>query len=340
MKFKINIQSILHKLLVGIGISLIIFLSTNHLFPLQYAFYAGLITAALIITLFLINDYYLFPNFFFKKNRTKYILYSALLILGITAIHLIIERIFIVPHRIYQPPDELPFIFPVMRSFFIFLMVHFISITIQMAGTIKEQATREKNLKEEKLGTELKLLRAQINPHFIFNALNNIYSLTYSQSEKALESVLKLSEMLRYVFYDCSKDTVKLKDEINYVENFISFQRMKSEHEQNIYFEHQEAYPEHTISPMLFIPFIENAFKCSKIEELEHAWIKIKLATSNGKIFFNIENSVPEKGKPQGGQGMGISNVRQRLEVLYPQKHSLKIEEKDFIFKVQLEINK
>jgi LytS/YehU family sensor histidine kinase len=146
--------------------------------------------------------------------------------------------------------------------------------------------------------------------------------------------------MLRYVFYDCSKDNVKLKDEINYVENFISFQRMKSEHEQNIYFEHQEAYPECTISPMLFIPFIENAFKYSKIEELEHAWIKIKLATSNGKIFFNIENSVPEKGKPQGGQGMGISNVRQRLEVLYPQKHSLKIEEKDFIFKVQLEINK
>ena len=338
MKLKINIQSILHKLLVGIGISLIIFLSTNHLFPFQYALYSGLITAALIIILFLINDYYLFPNFFFRKNRTKYILYSALFILGITAIHLIIERIFIVPHRIYQPPDKLPFIFPVMRSFFIFLMVHFISITIQMAGTIKEQATREKNLKEEKLGTELKLLKAQINPHFIFNALNNIYSLTYSQSEKAPESVLKLSEMLRYVFYDCSKDTVKLKDEIAYIENFIAFQQMKSEHKQDIQLDYSNAGLELQISPMLFIPFIENAFKYSKIEEYTEAYIKIKLMTSNGKISFFIENSIPEEGKPMPGKGLGIQNVRQRLKVLYPGLHDLNIKETHNKFTVNLEI--
>ncbi|SRR6056297_1183009 len=340
MKIKINIQSVVHKGLVAIGISLIIFLSLNHLLPLKYALFSGIITALLIITVFLINDYFLYPVFFFRRRKINYILFSFLSISLITILHLAAERFLIFPHRISSPPKEIPLIFPLMRSFLIFLMSHFISITILLAGTIKKQATREKNLKEEKLGTELKLLKAQINPHFIFNALNNIYSLTYTQSEKAPESVLQLSKMLRYVFYDCSKDTVKLKDEINYVENFISFQRMKSEHEQNIAFNKERVDPECAISPMLFIPFIENAFKYSKIEEFPPAWIHIKLTAGADKISFSIENSIPEEGKPSAGRGMGISNVRQRLEVLYPGKHSLKIEEKDLIFKVKLEINK
>lgn len=338
MKLKINIQSITHKFLVAIGMSLIVFLSANHLLPTEYAIYAGLITAMLITFIFIFNDYVLFPGFFFKEKKIEYILYSALLLISLTAVHISLERYLLIPHRIITPQHELPLIFPIVRSFVIFLMVLFISITIQLAGTIKKQAVREKNLKEEKLGTELKLLKAQINPHFIFNALNNIYSLTYSQSKNAPESVLKLSEMLRYVFYDCSKDTVKLINEIDYIENFISFQQMKSEHNQNIIFDYKEAYPEHSISPMLFIPFIENAFKYSKIEEFKEAAIQMKLSTNNRKVFFYIENTVPENGKPQPGKGLGISNVQQRLNVLYPNKHSLEIEEKDFTFTVTLEI--
>jgi len=338
MVLKINIQSFWYKILVSLGISLILFFPSNNMFPFKYALLAGVSTFILLLLIFIINDYYLFPRFYFRKSRNIYIILSAVLIILWTFIHLLIDRLLILPHRVYTPPTEVPVLFPIMRSFFIFLMAHFISITILLASTIKKQAVREKNLKEEKLSTELKLLKAQIDPHFIFNALNNIYSLTYSQSEKAPESVLKLSEMLRYVFYDCSKDTVKLKNEIDYIENFISFQQMKSEHEQNIQFDYSGANTEKNISPMLFIPFIENAFKYSKIEELNDAYIKIQLATENKKLFFRIENTVPEEGKPNPGKGMGITNVGQRLEVLYPGKHSLKINEKDFIFTVTLEI--
>jgi LytS/YehU family sensor histidine kinase len=248
------------------------------------------------------------------------------------------DELIIQPHKVYEDHPNPSAIFLIIRSLFLFLMANFISITLYLSNTVKKQAIREKNLKEEKLGTELKLLKAQINPHFIFNALNNIYALTYTQSEKAPESVLKLSKMLRYVFYDCSKDTVKLKDEIAYIENFISFQQMKSEHQQKITFDYSNAYPDYPISPMLFIPFIENAFKYSKIEEFPEAFVEIYLATNNEKVYFQIRNTVPETAKPNPGKGLGINNVRQRLEVLYPEKHALKIDEKDHIFTVNLEI--
>ncbi len=260
--------------------------------------------------------------------------------IGLSLFHYLLDKLLIQPHNLIEEHSSTPALFLIIRSMFLFLMANFISITLYLSGTVKEQAIREKNLKEEKLGTELELLKAQINPHFIFNALNNIYALTYTQSEKAPESVLKLSEMLRYVFYDCSKDTVKLKDEIAYIENFISFHQMKSAHQQKITFDYYNAYPEYSISPMLFIPFIENAFKYSKIEELPEAFVEIYLSTNNEKIYFQIKNTVPETGKPNPGKGLGINNVRQRLEVLYPGKHSLKIDEKDFIFTVTLQIHK
>jgi len=326
------------KTLIILAISMIMALPALHVYPLAVALLLGVMTGIIVIGLFIINEYLLMPRFFFSKSRLTFILLDALVLIGLAALHAFIDEEIFKPFKETADKEAPAFIFLVIRSLFLLLMANFISITLYLSNTVRQQAIREKNLREEKLGTELKLLKAQINPHFIFNALNNIYALTYTQSEKAPDSVLKLSEMLRYVFYDCSKDTVKLKDEIQYIENFISLQRMKSEHEQNIRFDYSEASGSQAISPMLFIPFIENAFKYSKIEELEDAWIQIRLSTQSGRIHFWIENTVPEAGKPARGQGMGIPNVRQRLEVLYPKRHTLKIDEKDLRFTVNLEI--
>jgi LytS/YehU family sensor histidine kinase len=144
--------------------------------------------------------------------------------------------------------------------------------------------------------------------------------------------------MLRYVFYDCSKDTVRLKEEIEYIENFIAFQQMKSEEKQNIALVYSEAAPDTVIAPMLFVPFIENAFKFSKIEEDPGAYVQMSFVSKGKKLCFRIENSQPSRGKPASGQGLGIPNVRQRLEVLYPKRHELKIEEKNQTFRVVLNI--
>jgi LytS/YehU family sensor histidine kinase len=206
---------------------------------------------------------------------------------------------------------------------------------IEQTNRLKEN---EKLLTEEKLKTELQLLKAQINPHFIFNALNNIYSLTYMQSGNAPESVLKLSEMLRYVFYDCSMDRVPVTSEIRYIENFNAFQQMKSPYIQNISLQTDLGYGSIEIAPMLFIPFIENAFKYSRIEEIEEAYVTIVIKNESGKLIFAIENSVPGNNKPKPGSGMGIKNVKHRLKIIYPQNHILTINESEEKFNVSLSI--
>jgi len=328
----------INKTLIILAISMIMALPALHVYPVAVALLLGVMTGIIVIGLFIINEYLLMPRFFFSKSKLTFILLDALVLIGLAALHAFLDEEFFKPFKVNEDKESPAFILLVIRSLFLLLMANFISITLYLSNTVRQQAIREKTLREEKLGTELKLLKAQINPHFIFNALNNIYALTYTQSERAPESVLKLSEMLRYVFYDCSKDNVKLKEEIKYIENFISLQRMKSEHEQDICFDYSAASESQAISPMLFIPFIENAFKYSKIEELENAWIQIRLSTQNGLIYFWIENTVPEQGKPSQGQGMGIPNVRQRLEVLYPKRHELKIDEKEGTFTVNLQI--
>lgn len=330
---------LLNKILIILAISLLIALPSSNLFPLEIALLMGGITAILIIILFIINEYWLIPRYFFLKKRTKFLLLNIVLLIVLTMGHYLLDKLLVQPHKIYEEHTTPPAIFLILRSLFLFLMANFISITLYLSNTVKKQALREKNLKEEKLSTELKLLKAQINPHFIFNALNNIYALTYTQSEKAPESVLKLSEMLRYVFYDCSKDMVKLRDELEYIENFISFQQMKSEFNQHITLDYREADPNTVVAPMLFTPFIENAFKFSKIEEDPDAYVKLIFSTDNATLRFSIENSIPSSGKPMAGQGLGIPNVKQRLKVLYPRRHELNIDETKQKFTVNLKIH-
>ncbi|MCY1719911.1 sensor histidine kinase [Prolixibacteraceae bacterium Z1-6] len=235
-------------------------------------------------------------------------------------------------------PDQPPVFFHFMRYFFSLGFVFFVATSLSlMEQTTKLQAS-EKLLTEEKLETELKLLKAQINPHFIFNALNNIYSLTYMQSKNAPESVLKLSEMLRYVFYDCNKDRVPLSAELKYIENFTAFQQMKSEYMQNITLKTSINGANIEIAPMLFIPFIENAFKYSRIEENEAAYINISLKHKDNKLHFKIKNSFSNNNKPHKGSGMGIKNVKHRLDIIYPNKYSLDIKEQDEDYSVNLSL--
>ena len=307
--------SIILKLIFWIIVLLIFFATGSYFFPARIAIVGAVTSATIFLSTLLINEYLLFPRFY-TSNRKKYFLIIILVSVLLALLHVLIDR-YSIPKEFERHFKKLPLIFPFVRSFSLVVLGNFISITFLLTDALKSNAEREKKLKEEKLGTEIKLLKAQINPHFIFNALNNIYSLTYTKSEAAPESVLKLSEMLRYVFYDCSNDHVKLGAEIEYISNFIGFQQMKSEHDQNIQFRYQEAKEDLNIAPMLFIPFIENSFKYSKVEEYIDAYVKINIISNDNYLDFNIINSIPYQGKAVSGNGLGIQNVRQRLDILY-----------------------
>ncbi|HAF29259.1 MAG TPA: hypothetical protein DCG75_09455 [Bacteroidales bacterium] len=331
-----NYTTTLLKSIIGISFTIIFFVTGSHFFPFHIALIGAIVSASVFLGVLLINEYWLFPKYY-VNNRKKFVLYNLLFAIILTSLHVSFEM-YLTPNEYMKKVVELPIFFPIIRSFSMVILGNFISITILLSTELKRKAEAEKILKEEKLGTEIKLLKAQINPHFIFNALNNIYSLSYTKSEMAPESILKLSEMLRYVFYDCSNDHVKLSAEIEYISNFIAFQQMKSEHEQVIQFNYSSVKKDINIAPMLFISFIENAFKYSKIEEYIDAYVKIELSSDNKYLTFNIKNTIPYQGKALEGNGLGINNVCQRLDLLYPNKYDLDIKENETTYSVNLKI--
>ncbi|MCB0528764.1 MAG: histidine kinase [Saprospiraceae bacterium] len=213
------------------------------------------------------------------------------------------------------------------------------SALFEIAGFANRKEKEATDFRNEKLEAELKFLKSQINPHFLFNALNNIYTLTVIKSDQAPENLLKLSGMLRYMLYECKADRVPLRKEIEYLKHFIDLHLLKDSRGLNVETDFDESRPELNIAPMLLIPFVENAFKHSKVEDLTHGWIKIALRTFDDRLEFDVENSVPETAftKDSAG-GIGLNNVRRQLELLYPGRHELRIDPGPGSFSVNLKI--
>jgi LytS/YehU family sensor histidine kinase len=194
-------------------------------------------------------------------------------------------------------------------------------------------------LKSENLHTELKFLKSQINPHFLFNALNNIYAMSMMKSKDAPKMILKLSDILRYNLYDGIQDRVPIEKEMRYIENYVSFQKLKDENIRNIAVDFEGVDGNVMIAPLILIPFVENSFKHSKIEDVSKGWINIDLKTRDDKIIFKVTNSVPEtEFKKDTSGGIGLENVKRRLELIYPQRYNLVLTEDGKQFSVTLTI--
>ena len=200
------------------------------------------------------------------------------------------------------------------------------SSLFEIAIYANKQAKESMRLKKEKLEAELKFLKSQINPHFLFNALNNVYALSVIQSKNTPDTILKLSEMLRYMLYDCKVERVPIYREVEYINNYVDLVRLKDSRGLNITTDFESINPDLMIAPLLFIPFIENAFKHSKIEDIENGWISISLSNEGKTVQFKVSNSVPEAEftKDITG-GIGMQNVQRQLQLLYPDKHKLEI---------------
>lgn len=208
-----------------------------------------------------------------------------------------------------------------------FIAILFISTLFWIYSDSRHRKQHELNLVNMNLVNEMKFLKSQMNPHFLFNALNNIYSLSMLHSVKTPELILKLSAMLRYVLYESEDVKVKLGKEVDYIKNFIEFQRVKIEGMPNIHVDIDRADRMKMIEPMLLIPFVENSFKHSKIEDTEKGWISMTLTTDETSICFEVANSVPEKKiAADKNSGIGVENVKRRLKYLYPDKHQVDIE--------------
>lgn len=319
-------------------------MATNFLSFNVALMFAGLNTILGMIAFYL-NSLLLFPRFFEKRRFVLYLILNLLLLGLLSHIFFNVDVLIFQNFNTEPWPEGMPertperHIFAYFRIFSLLIFTTFISLIFSLIRKVQDQAGKEKQLSKEKSDTEIQLLKAQINPHFIFNSMNNIYSLAYSKSDQAPEAILKLSEMLRYVYYDCNRDEVTLGAELEYIRNYMAFQQMKSPHEQNIVLESEGIDLNFRIAPMLFIPFVENSFKYSKIEELQDARVEIKLTTEDNKLCFRITNTHPENGKSPGS-GMGIENVRNRLALTYPGASSLEFKDENSSFEVVMKIGK
>jgi len=223
------------------------------------------------------------------------------------------------------------------------------TVVVSISYLLDERRQQLAAFQHQTMQEQVKYLRAQINPHFLFNALNCIYALTVTQDEKAPDSVLKLSEMLRYVIDDCRTDEVLLSKEVKYIQNYIDFQRIRMEYEPSLTFEVQIADPTFKIPPMILQPIIENCFKHSRLVDDPTAWVHIMLRQNESGLLFTCDNSKPVAskfsrqsaitGRPDEERtGIGLMNVQQRLAVLFGDKCSLKVIEDDKHYKTVLHI--
>ncbi len=235
-----------------------------------------------------------------------------------------------------------------MHAKYTFLLLSTMAV-VTINYQIDERKRQIAKFHEEQIQEQLKYLRAQINPHFLFNALNCIYALTLMQDEKAPSSVLKLSEMMRYVIDDCRSDAVPLSKEVKYIQNYIDFQRIRMEHDPDLKFEVQITNPDYTIPPMLLQPIIENCFKHSRLVDNPDAWVRIMIRQNDSGLLFTCDNSKPKvtsfarqaakiNRQDEERTGIGLMNVQQRLAVLFGDKCSLKVIEDDSHYKTVLHI--
>ena len=226
-----------------------------------------------------------------------------------------------------------------------FIAVYAIVVIFYYQRKENEEKIISDQLKSEKLDMELRYLKSQINPHFLFNALNNIYSMVYTHDDNAADGVLKLSEMLRYVLVDCQAEVIPLSKEINYIENFIDFQMMRMGGSRDVVLEQDVEKGDFMIAPMLLQPIIENCFKYSRLETHPEGYVHITIRQSSGSFCFVAENTVASNAMPLAGNnkaakksGIGQKNVQQRLMLHYGESYKFDIKQDNGIYKVKIEL--
>ncbi|MCF0040782.1 sensor histidine kinase [Dyadobacter fanqingshengii] len=278
-----------------------------------------------------------------KSDPVRFYSYLVLSIIFFGCLQRTVSYTVIYPH-FYPNGTSVPLFYPpkvIIETFGVYSVVAIV-VVVHLAKQWYVSQQEKQQLRNEKLEAELKLLKAQIHPHFLFNTLNNLYSLTVTESKKAPEIVYKLSQLLSYMLYDSNKTTVPLQMEIDYIENYITLEKIRYEERLDVSLNVFNNIDHISIAPLLILPFIENSFKHGFINEIGKVWVNIDILTSDNQLIIKVENS---KGKIEADAaksavgGIGLLNVKKRLELIYKDRYDLHIVDEEtylIILKIKL----
>ncbi|NJO69535.1 MAG: histidine kinase [Bacteroidetes bacterium] len=234
-------------------------------------------------------------------------------------------------------PPRYPWKFDLYNYLFTSMLVAGFSVGLKMSAKYNENEKRRKELEKEKLSSELAFLKNQVSPHFFFNTLNNIYSLTEINTKEAQNAILKLSKLMRYLLYESERGDVKLSSEIAFITNYIQLMKLRISEKVNISVTFPDTYKDISFPPLIFIPFVENAFKHG-VSYKDNSFINIDLKITESNLEFRCKNSISGKPVNLSESGIGLENARKRLLLLFPETHKLLIHQHDNIFEVNLTI--
>ncbi len=292
--------------------------------------------------------YYLNPSYLYKKKYFKFI---VLFVLG-TYVFSIMARVLLV-HVIEEMYREPPFrkeslyeiatdLKKLYKDFFyrVYLPV-FLVVSIKLIKERFEEKNRQEVLQKEKVTAELNFMKAQIHPHFLFNTLNNLYVLTLQKSDKASETVLKLSEMLDYMLYKCNSNRVTIREEVQLIQNYINLEQLRYGDRLEVVFNLNIDVDQTQIAPLILVSLIENAFKHGASGSVTAPKIAIEFQVENNQLQFSIYNTKPsqvQKDETNFKKGIGLENIKNQLSLIYPEKHDFEIKETKECYLVNLTI--
>lgn len=295
----------------------------------------------IIIPVVYLNLYVLMPAFYSKRKYTAYICCLFLLLLaGALAKRFFAFSVWLPLDHLNNPATLHPTTFWILARIIKGLSMIFpvvaVTMMFKLMSNTYRQERRLRALEREKFKAEIGLLKEQINPHFFFNTLNSLYFLTIAGSPKSPELIMHLSKLMRYMLYETSTSQVLLKNELAHLENYIAIEQMRFGERLELSFQYSGEIAGQWITPLLLLPFVENAFKHGI--ENSGGWVTIDLKVIEKRLYLKVENSFVQLFGQQH-HGIGLKNVKRRMELIYPSRHELSIKQDNNVYQVDLKID-
>lgn len=307
-----------------------------------YSYYYQL---AFMIIAFYVNYLIIIPRFFFSKRKIYFVVvlisFTILLLALSQYLYDVLQLDYLrpennIPVENIRPKGRFGLHPKLIDNFFLFIIVLGFSSGMAIIQHLRKNESKQKEIEKARVDSELAFLKNQISPHFFFNALNNIYGLIAIDSDKAQQSVEKLSGLMRYLIYDSNIETIELQKEFDFTLKYIELMQERLSSKVKLDVNISSKIPKGQIPPLLFIPFIENAFKHG-ISYREHSFVSVKLTTENNKVIFECKNSIPSGREEKNNKGgVGIVNIQKRLDLIYGNLFKLDISKADKEYHVQL----